>query len=111
MRIYLSLLAVLLSLLLIPDTGAIPYPSTTPTGEVGSGTFNGYFANMFNTSGCTGGQVLRGFTPTGILLCTSVALTPIQYWTSTDAGATIYFTGAGNVGIGTTTPQTPLDVI
>ena len=53
---------------------------------------------MFTTSGCTGGQVLRGFSPTGILYCVSPTTT--QYWTSTDAGVNIYFTGAGNVGIG-----------
>lgn len=35
-----------------------------------------------------------------MLLCTTVSLTTLQYWSSADAGVSTYFTGAGNVGIG-----------
>ena len=54
---------------------------------------------------------MRGFSTQGILLCTSVALTSIQYWTSVDGGTNIYFTGAGNVGIGTSTPTARLELV
>lgn len=54
--------------------------------------------------------MVRGFTSTGILLCTNASLPAAQYWLSTDAGVNIYFTGAGNVGIGTTSPTKKLEV-
>jgi hypothetical protein len=42
-----------------------------------------------------------------MLLC--ISPTSPQYWSSTDAGVNIYFTGS-NVGIGTATPAAKLDV-
>ncbi len=46
----------------------------------------------------------------GLPICGTVA-SP-QYWKSVDAGVTdIYFTGAGNVGIGTATPGAKFDVV
>ena len=43
-----------------------------------------------------------------MLLC--ISPTSQQYWSSTDAGVNIYFTGAGNVGIGVTNATRKLEV-
>ena len=47
----------------------VVYPAFTPINETASGTFNTYFTNMYVPSGCSGGQVIRGFTDSGVLLC------------------------------------------
>ncbi len=106
MRLYISLLSLSLAILYTPLVWAIPYPSTTPTGEVGSGTFNGYFTNMFTASGCSGSDVVRGFTPTGILLCTS----PSSTTTWLLSGTNVIQATTGSVGIGTSTPWAKLEI-
>ena len=61
---------------------------------------------------CPTGKVITGFSTGsstyGLPIC-GTSTSP-QYWSSTDAGVNIYFTGAGNVGIGTATPGARLDV-
>jgi hypothetical protein len=54
-----------------------------------------------------------GFTTTkdstyGTPICSTI--TSPQYWSSTDSGANIYFTGAGNVAIGKAVGAAKLDV-
>jgi hypothetical protein len=85
--------------------------------------FSYYFKNIIEGSGaivgttsagsCPVGKTITGFstgsTTYGLPICGTVA-SP-QYWKSADGGVTnIYFTGAGNVGIGVAIPWAKLHV-
>ncbi|MBC7504087.1 hypothetical protein H7169_03875, partial [Candidatus Gracilibacteria bacterium] len=117
--------------LLFSGAYAVTYPTATPSGETTGGVYNTYFTNMYNPSGCTIGQVLRGFTSTGVLLCTSGATGWSLLGNSgTTAGTNFMGTTdnidvvfkrnnieamrlsgvSGNIGIGISAPTEKLDV-
>jgi hypothetical protein len=49
--ISLSLAAIIAMILIVGSLSALPYPTTTPSGETASGKFNSYFTNTYRSAG------------------------------------------------------------
>lgn len=111
----LGLLSVLTLVGYVLSGSALTYPVGAPSGETVGGTYRTYFDNMF--PGCvTVGDVITGFTATGVPICITPATTGLNMYGQT--GYTLYYNGTewtgstniynnnGNVGIGMTPSTT-----
>ena len=83
--------------------------SASPTGAV-----LGHFNGSFSTSGAyiANGSYLAGYGPGGLTLGTEHASGAVNFFTGGSAAANqrMIITSSGNVGIGTATPKTKLDI-
>ncbi len=107
----------------IESLWALTYPTSTPVGETTWGTYRTYFDNLFFwwAPWCPVGDVIRGFTSTGVPDCISPVSSGL-FLSGQTLWDTIYFDGTdwirnnnifnagGNIGIGTQTPWAKLEI-
>ncbi len=131
MRSLFSRLFCIISLisLAIPKTYAVTYPVGTPASETTGGYFNTYFTNMFSNI-CFSNEIITGFTSLGVQICSTLPVTPVSNTTLSLSGSLVgtpnyiakytptgtginnsqIFDDGSNVGIGTATPSSRLEV-
>ena len=122
MRISLLSLWIALTSIVGASVVSAAVPATPPPWGTQWWAFSLYFQNIVNE--CSGNNVITGFQATqwpnyGRPICTDVNTllntnnsnpSFFSYWLSNDNGNNIFFTGANNVGIGTSSPLAKLDV-